>query len=187
LASSSLQSSPATIGTPLVDLQLAEGWPSPSWSLAEKTQTPETLLHVPLAQPGGVVGGTIEAQSASTLQVGAAAAFGPVSWVVPPPGVVPPRVVPPGAVPPPLHAPAPSKSPKTTALENEHAALAIHIRTSPLSDRSTSPGPDGQRDAHGGPAADPTGVPDDSQSSFLCRIHREEKNSAILHKCFVAK
>jgi hypothetical protein len=56
------------MGTALVEWQLAAAWPSPSSSLAEKTQTPWRVLQVPVAQLAGVVWGTCEAQSASVVQ-----------------------------------------------------------------------------------------------------------------------
>jgi hypothetical protein len=40
------------------DLQLADAWPSPSSSLAAKTQTPWIALQVAVAQSAGVVWGS---------------------------------------------------------------------------------------------------------------------------------
>jgi hypothetical protein len=55
------------MATPLVDLQLAAGCPSPSSSFATYSHTPWMALHLPVAQLAGVVGGTVAAHCESVV------------------------------------------------------------------------------------------------------------------------
>jgi hypothetical protein len=54
----SLQSSPVWIVTPGAE-HWAAVWPSPSSSFAAKTHAPRSVSHVAVAQPGGVVVGSL--------------------------------------------------------------------------------------------------------------------------------
>src|SRR5450631_2161962 len=105
----SLQSSPSWMATPLVEEQLAAACPSPSWSFATYSHAPCTVLHLPVAQPAGVTGGTEAAHWASVEHV--VVEVGPASPSAPPP-----------PAPPPPHASAPSAMAMAPAPVNE-----IHV------------------------------------------------------------
>jgi hypothetical protein len=90
----------------IFDVQLAAVWPSPSWSLASKTHAPESVLHLAVAQLGGVVGGAV--QSESLVQLGVVAS--------PPPSV--PLIV--GVLLVPPQAPALSDARSTETLAIDH-------------------------------------------------------------------
>jgi hypothetical protein len=112
--SSSSQSPPSFTATPLFDLQLAVGSPSPSLSFATNEHVPWSASHLPTAQPGGVVDGTWDAQSALVVH--------------PPPPPVESCSVPPSSPAPPLAGPAfPLHAPPLRAIPSDATAVTdIH-------------------------------------------------------------